>query len=65
MNALTPIVPMVEILWRQYCQAIDRKPFNRAAALDAWDGWLRAYVPIERERLAIPLPRLLQREGAQ
>jgi hypothetical protein len=65
MNAVTSIKPPAELSWRQYCRAIDRKPLDRAAAIDAWDGWLRAYVPIERERFAIPLPKLLRGEGAQ
>jgi hypothetical protein len=65
MSAFKTLKPPAELLWRQYCQVIDGKPLNRAAALDAWQGWLRAYVPTERERFAIPVPKLLQREGAQ
>jgi hypothetical protein len=47
-------------LWQLYCQLIGAKPFDQVAAMAAWDGWLRSFVPDERDRAAIPLLVLLQ-----
>jgi hypothetical protein len=51
-------------LWLHYCKAVAKKSLNRAAASAAWNGWLRTFIPDERDRAAILAPKILQEEGA-
>jgi hypothetical protein len=49
-------------LWRRYCHAVSGKPLDQAATLAIWNAWLATFIPNERDRAAIPAPRLLQGE---
>jgi hypothetical protein len=53
------------LLYEQYCAALDVALKSQATddalkALAAWQRWLSSYLPDERQRAAIPTPRLLR-----
>lgn len=49
----------VEKLWRRYSTIVQANPANMAAAGTLWCQSLALFLPDERARAVIPLPRLL------
>jgi hypothetical protein len=49
----------VERLWRRCSTIVQADPVNMTAARTLWCEWLPLFLPDDRTRAVIPLPRLL------